>query len=173
MKDKYVIGKVLKPQGIKGEIKIEYYTSNFEYLKSLKSVYIGETEYSVSSVNIRNGFAFIMLKTVVDRNNAELLRNQELWVEKSQAPELSQDEYYTDDLVGCALVSENNDIIGHVVDIEKYGSADILNIIGKNGQQSFPHVKGVIKSVDIENKKIFIDDKKFDEVVISQWKLIS
>ncbi len=173
MKDKYVIGKVLKPQGIKGEIKIEYYVSNLEYLKALKTVFVDKTEHSVRNVSIRNGFAFITLESVVDRNQAELLRNQELWVENSKAPELSEDEYFTDDVVGCTLVLENNDIVAHIVNVEKYGSADVFEIIGKNGQQSFPYVKGIFKSVDIENKKIVIDETRFNEVVIDEWKLIS
>ena len=170
MEDKYIIGKVLKPQGIKGEVKIDYYSSNHDYLKSLKTVYVGKTEYSVKTVNVRNGFAYISFATVQDRNEAELLRNLDIWVEKDKAPELEDEEYFTDDLVGCTLVSEQNDILGHIVNIEKYGSADVFEIIGKNGQQSFPYVKGLIKSVNFEEKKIFIDDKRFNEVVISQWK---
>ncbi len=168
MEDKYIIGKVLKPQGIKGEVKIDYYSSNLDYLKSLKTVFVGKTEYSVKSLNIREGFAYISFTTVEDRNQAELLRNLDVWVEKDKAPELDEDEYFTDDLVGCTLVTENNDIIGHIVNIEKYGSADVVEIIGKGGQQSFPYVKGLIKSVDFDEKKIVIDDKRFYEVVISQ-----
>jgi 16S rRNA processing protein RimM len=168
MKDKYIIGKVLKPQGIKGEVKFDYYASNIDYLKSLKTVYVGKTEYSVKTMNIRNGFGYISFTTVEDRNQAELLRNLEIWVEESKAPELEDEEYFTDDLVGCTLVNDQNDILGHIVNIEKYGSADVIEIIGKNGQQSFPYVKGLIKSVDFDEKKIVIDDKRFYEVVINQ-----
>ena len=118
---------------------------------------MGKTEYSVKSLNIREGFAYISFTTVEDRNQAELLRNLDIWVEKDKAPELDEDEYFTDDLVGCTLVTENNDIIGHIVNIEKYGSADVVEIIGKGGQQSFPYVKGLIKSVDFDEKKIEFD----------------
>lgn len=171
MENKFVIGKVLKPQGIKGEIKVDCFLQDAEYFRNLKSVFVGATEHSVETVSVRNGFAFIKLEDVKDCNGAELLRNLEIWVRKEDAPKLEEDEFFIDDLVGCKLVDENEITIGHVESVEKYGAADIINIIGKRGLQSFPFVKDIANKIDIENKTIYINTKRFEEVVV--WELIS
>ena len=74
-----VIGEVLKPQGIRGEIKIKTYTDDNAAVKNFRRVFIGGEEYKVLSFRTgESGFAFLGLRGVPDRNAAELLRGKEV-----------------------------------------------------------------------------------------------
>lgn len=162
---KIEIAKVLKPQGIKGEIKVECFTSDIEFLKSLKTFYIENTSYTIQKIRFSDKYAFIATEEVVDRNAAELLRNKILLAEKSLAT-VDENEFFISDLENCCVVDESDSIIGYVESVEKYGSADIINILLGGALRSFPFLNAVVKEVDIKNKKIVVYKDKLDEVLI-------
>lgn len=164
---KIEIAKVLKPQGIKGEIKVECFTSDLDFLKGIKEFYIQDTLYKVLKIRTSGKYAFITLDGLTDRNSAELLRNKFLLVEKSVVEANSDDyEYFISDLENCCVVDEKGNIIGFVESIEKYGSADIINILLGGAIKSFPFLKSILKEVDIKEKKIVVFKDKLDEVLI-------
>ena len=74
--EKITVATVLKPQGIRGEIKVKVLCDDAEVLKSFKSVLIDGEEIPVLAVRAQGDTAYIMLKGVADRNAAELLRDR-------------------------------------------------------------------------------------------------
>ena len=68
------VATVLKPQGIRGEVKVRALTDSAEDLAAFKKLIIDGAEYSVLSVRAQGEFAYLMLKGIADRNAAELLR---------------------------------------------------------------------------------------------------
>lgn len=103
-----VIGEVLKPQGIRGEIKIKTYTDENTAVKNFRRVFIGGEEYKVLSFRTgESGFAFLGLRGVPDRNAAELLRGKEVEAERDDAPPLDEGTYYIVDLIGCEVSDES------------------------------------------------------------------
>ncbi len=70
------IGKVLKPQGTKGELKVLPVTDDSRRFSALKTVLIAEKEYTVTSVRIGGDFVFLKTAEIDDMNAAERLRNQ-------------------------------------------------------------------------------------------------
>ena len=159
------IAKVLKPQGIKGEIKVELYTSDIEFLKSLKTFKIDGKDYSIKSIRFQQKYAYIATLEVETRNDAELLRNKILCAPKPQE-EQKEDEYYISDLENCTVVDENDNIVGYVESVEKYTSTPIINILLGGAVRSFPFIKAVLKQVDTKEKKIVVFKDKLQEVIV-------
>jgi len=164
---KIEIAKVLKPQGIKGEIKVECFISDFDFLKSLKTFYIEDNLYNIQKIRFQDKYAYIATKEVLDRNQAELLRNKVLTTDKALVT-TQEDEFFISDLEDCCVVDELDNIIGYVESVEKYGSADIINILLGGAVKSFPFLKSILKKVDIKEKKIIVFKEKLEEVLI--WK---
>jgi len=164
---KIEIAKVLKPQGIKGEIKVECFISDFDFLKSLKTFYIEDNLYNIQKIRFQDKYAYIATKEVLDRNQAELLRNKVLTTDKALVT-TQEDEFFISDLEDCCVVDELDNIIGYVESVEKYGSADIINILLGGAVKSFPFLKSILKEVDIKEKKIVVFKEKLEEVLI--WK---
>lgn len=164
--ERLVIGEILKPQGIRGEIKVKTYTDAPEDVKKFGSVYIDGTAYKILSFRVDgNGAAYLGLRGVPDRNAAELLRGKKLEGDREDAPALEAGQYYIVDMLGLSCVSEEGEELGTLKNIVNL-SSDIYTL-EKNGKEIlFPAVNGVIVKVDIAGGKLIVNKKKFDEVAV-------
>jgi 16S rRNA processing protein RimM len=161
-----IIGEVLKPQGIRGELKIKTFTDFPEDVKAFKTVYIDDTPYKILSFRVGNdGAAYIGLRGVPDRNAAELMRGKLLQGERDDAPPLNDGQYYIVDIIGLSCETEEGEVLGVVKDIKNL-SSDIYTIEKAGKNILFPAVKGVIKRVDLDNQKLIVDKKIFDEIAV-------
>lgn len=161
-----IIAEVLKPQGIRGELKIKTFTDFPEDVKAFKTVYIDDTPYKILSFRVgTDGAAYVGLRGVPDRNAAELLRGKKLEGERDDAPPLEEGQYYIVDILGLSCETEEGEILGEVKDVALLAS-DIYTIEKAGKRILFPAVKGVVKRVDFENKKLIVDKRIFDEIAV-------
>lgn len=160
------IAKILKPQGVKGEMKLEVLINDNAFFKSLNNVYIDNKCFEVVSCCIRQGFGYLTIKGVIDRNQAESFRNKIVYVDRKDGPKLNIDEYLTQDMIGLNVIDENGKNYGKVISIEQYGAADVYIVHGKYGAISFPFIKNLVINVDLNNKTLFVDSKTLEEVKV-------
>ena len=165
MEEKLNVATVLKPQGIRGEIKVKVFLDYPEDFKSFKRIFIGGEEYSVLSVRTQGDFAFVAVKGIADRNAAELLRGKEIEVLRSDCPPLPEGRYYIADLLGCEVFYTSGEKIGEVKEVVPAGT-DIYVLSTAKGEVSFAAADGVIEDVDVETKKITVNKKRFKEVSV-------
>lgn len=166
MQERLTIAEVLKPQGIRGELKIKTFTDFPEDVKAFKTVYIDDTPYKILSFRVGNdGAAYVGLRGVPDRNAAETLRGKLLKGEREDAPPLEEGRYYIVDILGLSCETEAGEVLGKVTDIQNLAS-DVYTIEKAGKRILFPAVKGVIKRVDIENGKLVVDKEIFDQIAV-------
>ena len=164
MSDFIEIGKVLRPQGIKGELKVLPITDDVNRFKKLKSVLIDNSEYFVISSVIRDGYVYMTFKGVDDRNAAESFRDKYLCVKRSDAVK-KDGRYFVVDVLGSSVFA--GDVrIGKLIDIYNNGGGEIYVVQDGRKTISFPNVNGVILSIDTDKKEVVLDAKKFDEVAL-------
>ncbi len=159
------IAKILKPQGLKGEMKLDLFLKDEETWKKIKNVQIEHQNYIVKSIRFYKGFGYILLCEIDSIEKCEIFRNKHIFVDKSEL-ETDQNEYLIDDLVGCKVVDENENYFGEVESIESYGGADIINILNCGAKRSFPFLKTILVDVDVKAKKIVVNKEKLKEVMI-------
>ncbi len=157
------LGKILKPQGIKGELKVLPLTKE-EAISTATNVVIDGVEAKVVSCKFRDGYAYIMLDICKDRNFAETLRDKIISLPSGAEIGLSDNEYLFSDLIDCEVYDTQNKYLGKVVEVENYGATDIITIHKDLESIACPFLKSVFLSVDTAKKKIVVDGKKFDEV---------
>ena len=165
MEQKISIGAVLKPQGIRGEIKVKVFFDSAEDLKNFRRVFVGGEEFQIMSVRAQGEFAYVVLRGIADRNAAELLRGKDIEVYHGELPEPPDGRYYIADLTGCEVVTANGEAIGTVVSVTP-AKTDIYTLETPKGEVSFAAAEGVIESVDVENKRITVNKKRFKEVSV-------
>lgn len=166
MQERLIIGQVLKPQGIRGELKIKTFTDFPEDVKAFKTVYIDDTPYKILSFRVgTDGAAYVGLRGIPDRNAAELFRGKLLHGERDDAPPLEEGRYYIVDILGLSCESETGEVLGKVVDIQNLAS-DVYTIEKAGKKILFPAVKNVIKRVDFENGKLIVDKDIFDQISV-------
>lgn len=161
--DTLTVATVLKPQGIRGEIKVKALTDSAEDLTAFKKLIIGGEEYSVMSIRVQGEFAYLGLKGIADRNAAELLRGKDAEVLRSDAPELPEGRFYIVDLIGCEVFTERGDLLGRVSSVTP-AKTDIYTITQGGREITFAAADGVITDVDVEAGKITVNGKRFKEV---------
>ncbi|MBO7187021.1 MAG: 16S rRNA processing protein RimM [Clostridia bacterium] len=158
------IGEITKPQGIRGEVKIKAYVDDENRFYDLDEVYVGDTLYRVLFVRVNGAEVFLTLKGVADRNSAELLRGKELFVTRDNAVELNENEFFIVDVLGARVVLSDGTNIGEIIDITQ-SRTDIFTVRKDNGKiLRFPFLKDLLIKMDLENKQVLLDAKRFSEV---------
>ena len=95
-----------------------------------------------------------------NRDDAEHLKNQKIFVAKEHFPEKKYNEYYVRDLIGCKINHENGTFIGNVINVDNFGAGDLIETIYKENNIYIPLNDENILSVNIENKKIIVKPLK-------------
>lgn len=159
------VGTILKPQGIRGELKVKPFTDSAETFRKFGSVRIGGEAYKVLSVRTGDGMVYLALRGVPDRNAAELLRGKPVEILREEAPELPEGSYYIADLLGAEIVTETGEVLGHLKDVTKAGT-DIYTLETDGREILFPAAEGVVLSVDLAMRRITVEKKRYLEVAV-------
>lgn len=165
--NRIVIGKVIKPQGIKGEIKVDISSQDKQMASKLTEIYLDDICYKViSAKNLVNG-VFFKLDGVNDRNQAELLRGKEVSFDRGKMPKLEKGRYLVADIIGCEVECDGK-VLGKIQDILQYGSADVYVVKGEQGEKDFmfPCLKTVLEKVDIQDKKILLKKEILEQIAV-------
>lgn len=154
------VGYVSKPQGIKGEVKVEPLTDDMYRFDDLDEVFLkrGDRYIPVKVLGrkyIKN-FVILKLEGFEDRNQAETLRGEYLWVSREQARPLPEDTYYIADIVGCCVETSDGRFLGRVTGVLHTGSNDVYVVRDKE-EVLIPALKKVVIHVDIEKRKIVVN----------------
>jgi len=157
----YLIGYILKPQGLKGEVKIEPVTPYLNRFDRLERVFLKikdkKQTYSIQSVRFSKRFVYIKFSEINSLDNAELLRKAEVLIEEKDLIQPDKDEYFIHDLIGCQVISEENDVLGILSDVVQMSSNDVYVVENKEGSEILiPATKEVVKQVNVGQKKIII-----------------
>ena len=158
---KVEVGKILKPQGLKGELKVKIFI-DFDRFKDLKVLTINNREYTINKAVFRMGYVYMMLDGVEDRNQALLLHSQTILGECEDI-ELEEGEYFIQDMIGMDVIVDDENY-GKIIAIDQFGSADVITIQGSFGKWQFPYLNDVVLSVDVANNTMTLDKVRFDEV---------
>lgn len=161
------IGIITKPQGLKGEIKVQAINPDLNRFLSYEYIYIDTIKHSISKCRVQNGFVYLFLNEVNSIDEAEKLRNKKIYIDNTQLPILDNDEYYIRDLIGCDALLDG-DVLGQIVDVSDYSSVSTITIQSKNGEILFPFLNSVIDNIDIANKVINLNKCEFEKVRVDE-----
>ena len=158
------VAKIVKPQGIRGEVKAQISTNVNAVFKGLKEAYVEGNILEISSISLRQGFLYVKFEGIDDRNMAESLRGKRIMLDKDFIKNsLEEDELLVDDLIGMVLYDKEGNLVGQIVDVENYG-ATFNFIIDCNGRTvQTPFVDGVF---DRDGDTLVVNKDKFDEVSV-------
>lgn len=169
MQEYFIVGKVLKPQGVKGELKVQVLSDDSNRFDSLDSVFVKRGEQykklDILSADTRGEYSYITFQGIKDRSGAEGLRNIYLYVPREEAISLPEGRYFISDLEGCRVCTDAGEELGILEEIMQTGAADVYRVFGKR-RLMFPAIKPLVLNVDIESKVIAISSSVLSEVVV-------
>ena len=163
MNEIFKIGVIVKPQGIKGDVKVQPLTDDINRFKNLKEVLIDGLSYRVLDVSIGGGMVFMQFSGIPDRNTAELFRGKFLCVKREDAIPLEEGRYFIADIIGCKVMTEKN-TVGEIIDVTS-SRTDVITVRCEDGKiMRFPFLKDLVINVDIVNKIFAVKGKRLSEV---------
>ena len=157
------IGKVIGLHGVKGWLKILSFSSPPENIFNYKSLIISNKYinqiFHIEDSRKQGKKILIKLDNIDDRTSAESLKESDIYIQRSDLPQLSEDTYYWEDLLGFNVFNQNNIKIGNVDSFIETGSNDVLIVkTTKNKNILIPFIMNKsIKVVNIESYYITVD----------------
>lgn len=144
------IGKIVSPHGIKGHIKVYNY-SRLDRFEDIPEITINNNIFAIENISYVKNMVILKLQGIDDRNSAELLRGQDVFMDEKYLDDLNDDEYLIRDLIGLDVFKEGSSSIGKVTNVLQYGPSDTYEIKMNNGKMAYvPAVKEFIKDVNLQ-----------------------
>jgi len=152
-------GKIRRPHGVHGETLLEVWSDFPERLTPNRVVYLGEKHQAVTLLSQRAhqdglllSFAGITTPEEVGR-----FRNQVLYVDAGEAPELEEGEYYFHELYDLPVVDAEGKSLGTLTEIIETGANDVYVVTTPAGKEILlPVIPEVILDVDLDSRKMTV-----------------
>jgi 16S rRNA processing protein RimM len=103
--------------------------------------------YLLTSLRAHGNGWVAKLVGVDDRNGAEAIDGRFVAAPKEALPETGEGEYYWADLVGLAVVNEQDECLGTVATLLNTGAHPVLVVRDGEVERLLPFVDGVVKRV--------------------------
>jgi len=164
-----VIGTVTRPQGIRGEVRIQPMTDKPEDFVRFRHAYVQKqdgTRLAVSHARVLGNMIIAAVQSSATRNDAETLRGLKVMTERHAAPRLEKDAYFIADLEGCTVVDETGHVYGTVREVMQPGANDVYVVEGEQGSILMPAIAKLIRSVAIDERTITVDAAVVQEVAV-------
>ncbi len=155
-----VIGRIARPVGVKGELKVIMESALPERLLQMQSVLIliGSQVYRfpVEVIGRTAGWYRIKLGGIDNPEDGSILSGCDLVSSEADRPELPIGEYYIDELIGCRVESDDGDYLGLLLEVMSQGHHDIWVVDGDYGEIMVPAVKEFVVDIDLERHRLVV-----------------
>jgi 16S rRNA processing protein RimM len=148
------LGRIVKPHGLGGELKLALHWSGSDALGRVSQVVAsreGEPDRVLRVEAVRGSPPSLVVKFagIDDRGQADALRGAAVLVDRAELAALGPNEFYLADLVGArVLVGER--LLGTVVAVRPYPSVDVMVIETERGKLiEQPLLDGFLEEVDV------------------------
>ena len=157
--DQVLIGEVIKPHGVQGEIKVHPITDNPKRFKKLQEVTLEKNQVQrrlkVLNAKVHQSEVYLTLEGVNTRDEAEAIRGWAIKIDRSEVPPLKEGWYYFE-LEGMK-VYEGEVLLGTLTQVLQTGANDVYLVKGDKGEICVPALKTVVKHVDVAAKRMDVE----------------
>ena len=149
--NKILVGKIVAPQGIRGEFRVQSFAETPNDFKSFHIICDKCDDEQFHFVRVlKQNIIIAKIDGITDRNTVESLRGTDLFISRDDLPKLKENEYYQSDLIGFDVIRGGTKI-GIVDCFQNFGGGDIIEL--DNGEMvSFKNA-----DVDVKNKTIVVN----------------
>lgn len=158
MHNQIVIGKIVAPHGVRGDIRILPLTEKPEQFLDLDYLLLHDgRKLTIKHARFHKRMVLVTTEEIKSMNEAELLRDQEVLIKAEDLPELEEGQFYVADLIGLPVFDEEGKQIGTFKDSLRTGSNDVY-VIAAPGEKDIllPALKIYVKEINLAEKRIVV-----------------
>lgn len=159
-RDLVLLGKVTKPHGIRGELKVYPYSGEPENFLQYTKVLLAENEhaapvsFTVEGARVQKNCVLVRLAGCTDRNGSEALVNWLVYVDSEDLPEPGEHEFYLRDLENKQMVTTDGRLVGIIVNIINSNGQDLARVVDGKQEYLIPLVPEFLISIDKESVQV-------------------
>jgi 16S rRNA processing protein RimM len=158
--NKVVIGCLGSVFGVRGQLKVNSYTTPFTNILEYPNWQIqhkGQWQpLAIENLKRQGNMIVLKIDGIDDRDIAKTFTNDLIAIERDELPDAEENEYYWSDLVGLKVITTNDFELGTIIEMRETGANDVMIIKGEN-RHLVPFIDDILQSIDLENKVIIVD----------------
>lgn len=156
------LGYLLKPHGLKGELKVVFFNEDSRSLKNNQIIFLNDEKNDIFKRKIENIVYQLknnMIKffEIDTRDHAEKLRGLFLEISREDLPKLKDGEFYLNDLIEFNIYDESRNKYGVVINTFQFPANNVLVVLYNNKEQLIPIIDDVVLDIKHNKKEIIIN----------------
>jgi len=156
------IGKIVKPVGFKGRMKVVSYMESPHVLESLQSVLVQRRDrdpdvYRIRGIKVAKKSFFLELDGIENSDSAESLVGCHVLISSDKLETLPEGEYYWRDIIGLEVLTEDGKMLGKIERIIATGSNDVYVCTGGEREILIPAFEDIIKEIDLSKGIMIVE----------------
>lgn len=153
-----VVGKTLKPVGLKGELKIFPYTESPDIFNRFPYLFFETECFEVKQVRNTKAAVAVFLNGVESYEDADKLRGRLVKTSANFFPDIDEEEYYWFQLIGLEIFDVKDKYVGCVQSLIRTAAHDILQVQNGTKEIMIPMVDQIVRTVDLRENRIIIEN---------------
>ncbi len=159
MKQFLETAKIVSTQGIRGEVRCQYYCDSPDILCEFETLYFdkGKTPVRITRAYVHKNVVVLKIEGVDSIEDAQKLIGKILYMDRDDV-ELPEGTYFIQDIIGMTVKDFNTgEVYGKISDVYQNGATDVYSIKKENGRElMFPYIDDIVKSIDTDAGEMLI-----------------
>ena len=158
-----VVGKVVSPRGVRGELKVAPLLDDPDFFSSFERVLVDRSEHGRVQLKVlearqHDGMVLLLLDGIGSRNEAEAYRGADILVATSELPEPGEGRHYYYELEWLEVITNSGELLGVLDHIMETGSNDVYVVRGAGGREILiPAIRDVVVEIDPGRGRIVVE----------------
>ena len=158
-----IIGRITRPHGVRGEVKVRPETDFPERFAPLRRVLLVREAreglvrtVEVESVRRQGDLVLLKIAGTDDLEAARALAGAALAVPWEDRVGLPAGAYYVAEIVGLSVRTIAGDALGTVAEVIRTPAHDIYRVEGTDGEVLIPATREVVRAVDLDRGEMVV-----------------
>jgi len=154
------VGRIVRPQGRRGEVRLEALTDTPERLRDLRECWLvppaaGE-RHDIDAVWFQGRVPVLKLAGSASITEAQALVGRLVTIPRETVRQLPPDRYYAFDLVGCAVETPDGVRLGAIAEVMTGPEHDYWTVQGEGRTWLLPAVTAIVERVDLPGRRVTV-----------------
>jgi 16S rRNA processing protein RimM len=155
--ERIVVGRILGPHGVRGEVKVEPLTDNPARFRRGSRLFAGDQTLTVAAARQAERHLLVRFESLLDRTAVARLRGVMLEVLESELPALPEGEYYRHQLIGLTVVDTEGHTLGTLEQVLETGANDVYVVrTPDGGELLLPATPEVVLRMDANAGRLVV-----------------
>ena len=153
------LGAIAGAHGVKGLVRLKSFTARAQDIAAYGPLQdpSGTRRFELALVGTSRGAPIARINGVDDRNAAERLKGEKLYVARDRLPPTEAGEFYQADLIGLTATREDGAPLGRIVAVHDFGGGPNLEIAPASGDSVMvPFTAAIVPVVDVAAGRVVV-----------------